>query len=398
VKILLVHNSYQQPGGEDQVVLRELALLLRAGHDVSTYFRHNEEIRGSMVAKIAAGPKATWARDSHREVAALLKREKPDLAHFHNIFPLISPSAYYACADAHVPVVQTLHNYRLACPAGTFFRNCGVCEECLDSSLWRSVTHGCYRDSRLATAALAFTLTVHRKWGTWTECIDSYLAPTDFVRCKLISAGICPDKVFVKPHFVDPDPGERRSVGDYAIFVGRLTIEKGLRTLVRAWSDLARSIPLLIVGDGPLRGELERQVAQQGTRNVGLTGHLGPEKLRETIRGARFLVFPSEWYETFGLTIVEAFAFGIPVICSGFGAMQELVENGRTGLHFLPGDSDDLAAKVVWAWSHCSEMRVMGRAARVEYETKYTAGRNYPMIIDAYQRAMQVRTAVASPS
>ena len=373
---------------------RESALLRAAGHQVLTYFRHNREMdHGTLLAKIATGPKAIWAQDSYRELGALLKREKPDVAHFHNTFPLISPSAYYACLDAHVPVVQTLHNYRLYCPAGTFFRNGGVCEECLEHSLWRGVQHGCYRDSHAGTAAVALMLAAHRALGTWTRGVSCFIAVSEFARGKFVAAGLSPDRILVKPNFVDPDPGERNGLGSYAIFVGRLSAEKGLRTLITAWAQLEKRIPLVIVGDGPLRAELEIEAMRRGMTYVRFEGHLRPKKALAMMKGARLLVFPSEWYETFGMTIVEAFACGIPVICSRLGAMPELVADGRTGLHFSPSAPHDLAEKVRWAWAHLSRLAEMGRAARAEYETKYTAKRNYRHLMDIYERAIQIRRA-----
>lgn len=389
MKILLVHNSYQQPGGEDVVVRSEQTLLSAAGHQVSTYFRHNAEFdQTRLLARVAIGSKTIWARDSYRQVRALLEREKPNVAHFHNIFPLISPSAYYACFEAQVPVVQTVHNYRLICPSATFFRDGGICEECVERSLWQGVKHGCYRNSRATTAVLALSLALHRKWGTWKQMIGCYITPTDFVRRKFISVGVNPEKVLVKPNFADPDPGEREGAGDYAVFAGRLTVDKGLRTLIKAWSKLERRIPLVVVGDGPLRAELEATVTRLGMSHVRFEGSLPHAKTMEALKSARFLVFPSEWYETFGLTIVEAFACGIPVICSRLGAMQELVTDNCTGLHFAPGDSDDLAAKVDWAWTHPAELQTLGRAARLEYMTKYTSKQNYRILMAAYDSAM----------
>jgi len=227
VKILILHNCYKQPGGEDGTVQRESILLRTAGHHVTTYVRHNRDINeGSLFSKIETGSKAIWARDSYREVAALLDSEKPDLAHFHNTFHLISQSAYYACRDANVPVVQTLHNYRLFCAPGIFYRNGAICEECVQHSLFRGVLHGCYRDSRAQSAAVALTLAVQEKLQTWTRIVDCYIAPTNFVRKTFVSAGLPADKVLVKPNFVDPDPGERRNAGEYAIFAGRLTAER----------------------------------------------------------------------------------------------------------------------------------------------------------------------------
>jgi glycosyltransferase involved in cell wall biosynthesis len=295
VKLLVLHNSYQQPGGEDEAVRREVDLLRGAGHQVRIFSRHNGEIcSDSMLAKIAVARQAVWSKDSCRELKQILGREKPDLAHFHNTFPLISPAAYYVFGDAGVPVVQTLHNYRLCCPATNLFRNGGVCEECMEHSLWRGVAHGCYRDSRPGTAAVALMLATHRACGTWTRAVDCYIALTEFARRKFIAAGIPPEKIAVKSNFANRDPGLRTGVGEYALFAGRLAPEKGLRTLLAAWERLRSRIPLLVVGDGPLGTELEREATRRSLSSVVFRGYLRPEAVTAAMKEARFLIVPSE--------------------------------------------------------------------------------------------------------
>jgi len=389
MKILLVHNTYQQPGGEDVVFSQEQELLERAGHQVLTYCRSNWEIAGySALKRLALVGRMVWAQDSRREIAGLIHREKPDLVHVHNTFLMVSPSIYSACKEAHVPVVQTLHNYRLLCPAATFFRDGRVCEECLEHSLWRGVLHGCYRDSRAETSAVALMLAVHRWLGTWSEMVDSFIALSGFSRQKFIEGGIPTEKIAVKPNFVYADPGCRARSGEYALFIGRVSPEKGIRTLLAAWQRLQVRIPLRIIGGGPEREFLEEHATQMELSDVRFLGQLPRDEVIAALKGARFLLFTSEWYENFPMTIVEAFACGVPVVCSRLGAMEEIVADGRTGLHFTPGNADDLAAKVEWASAHPEEMAAMGRAARAEYEAKYTAQRNYPMLMEVYQKAL----------
>ncbi len=389
MKILQVHNRYQLPGGEDEVFRAERELLALMGHRVIEYVRRNDEITlNGFLSSAWLTAETVWARDSRRALGELIAREKPDVAHFHNTLPLVSPSAYYACHEAGVRVVQTLHNYRLACPAATFYRDGQVCEECVGHGLLRGVRHGCYRNSRAATAAVAAMLVTHRLLDTWCKQVDCYIAPTEFSRRKFIEAGLPAERIVVKPNFVHPDPGSREGAGDYGLFVGRLSEEKGLRTLVVAWRRLGGRIPLHVVGDGPLRPELE---AEAGAKYLQLLSRLPREQTIEAIKGARFLVVPSEWYETFGLVAAEAFACGVPVIASRLGAMEETVSDERTGLHFTPGDPDDLAAKVEWAWAHPHEMEAMGKEARAEYEAKYTAERNYQLLMDIYARAIQAK-------
>ena len=399
MKILLVHNSYQQPGGEDVIFEQEGQMLKNAGHDVVLYRRSNWESQAYPgIQKIILAKGALWASDSRRDLVRLLREEKPEIVHVHNTFMMISPSIYSACHEANVPVVQTLHNYRLLCPAATLFREGKVCEECVGGSLWPSVKYGCYRDSRPTTAVVAMMLTTHRLLGTWEHQVTCYVALTEFSRSKFIEGGLPPGKIFVKPNFVSPDPYARTGNGDYALFVGRLSPEKRVTTVLAAWKRLPRSIPMKVIGGGPDRAQLEAQAVEGGLTNVQFLGHLPREQTLAAINNARFLVFSSEWYENFPVTIAEAFACRTPVVASNIGAMKEIVSDGRTGLLFSAGDAEDLSQKVAWAWSHPDEIRVMGIEARNEYESKYTAEKNYTMLMEIYQRALErVTFAGASP-
>jgi FkbM family methyltransferase len=390
MKIMLVHNQYQQPGGEDVAFEQERRLLERAGHQVVVYQRSNLEIDELFaVGRITLVKNIVWAADSHREFTNLLTQEKPRLVHIHNTFVMVSPSVYLACEQANIPVVQTLHNYRLICPAAGLFRDGHVCQECVGHTLWPGVRHGCYRDSRLATGAVALMLAVHRNRHTWDQKIHGYIALTEFARSKFVEGGLPAERLFVKPNFVYPDPGAGLGGGKYAVFAGRLSAEKRVSTILAAWAQLGNGIPLLIIGDGPVRKELELRAAELGLTLVSFLGRLTRPETLAKMRDACCLLMPSECYENFPLTIAEAFACGTPVICSRLGAMREIVEDGRTGLHFTPGDAGDLAAKVEWAWTHLDEMNAMGREARLEYEAKYTAERNYEVLADVYQRLLR---------
>jgi glycosyltransferase involved in cell wall biosynthesis len=390
VRILIVHNAYQQAGGEDAVVSAEKALLEQAGNDVSEYLRHNDEITGAGGASnIALGLQTVWSAASRSELHQLLEKCTPDVVHFHNTFPLISPAAYYACRDLSIPVVQTLHNYRLLCPSAAFFRDGRVCEDCLEKSRWQGVRHACYRQSHKATAAVAAMQSFHQWYGTWDHLIDCYIALSEFSRAKFIQGGLPAQKLVVKPNFVLPDPGVGVEARDSAVFVGRLSEEKGPRTLLQAWAQVNTKFELRVIGDGPLHDELRLEIGRLGLSNVQMEGRLSRDESLKAIGRARFLILPSNCYENFPMTIAEAFASGTPVIASRLGAMREIVDDGRTGLHFIPGDATDLAAKIEWAWAHADEMRIMGRNARAEYEGKYTADRNYKMLIEIYQRAIE---------
>ena len=398
MKVLCIHNGYQQPGGEDAVAAAESQMLGAHGHTVVRYERHNDELRSRRaLGALSAGIETVWASRTMREVKALIAKEKPDVAHFHNTFPLISPAAYYACVQAGVPVVQTLHNYRLLCPAATLLRDGKVCEACLGRSVaWPGVVHGCYRGSRAATAAVAAMLAVHRAMGTWREKVDVYIALSEFARRKFIEGGLPAERIVVKPNFVERDPGAKQGAGEYALYVGRLAEEKGLRVLLNAWGRLREPIPLWIAGDGPLMDEIASEIRVKELRGIELMGRLAPEEVVRVMHGARFLVFPSVWFEGFPLTVAEAFACGVPVIASWLGTMAEIVMDGENGLLFAAGDADELAAKVEWGWRLSKEMEEMGRAARREYERKYTAEKNYERLIEIYGRAMGAPTREAA--
>ncbi len=387
MKVLLVHNRYLQSGGENAVFEAEKALLERMGHEVITFVEDNARLNGMNPLKAAQN--AIWSREAQSRIRQLIRATRPNIAHFHNTFLLISPSAYYACQDAGVPVVQTLHNYRLICPGALLMRDRRVCEDCVGKAVpWPGVIHGCWRGSKAGTAVATAMLTVHRLLKTWQEQVDVYIALTEFARRKFIEGGLPTEKIVVKPNFVAPDPGEGQHERNHVLFVGRLSPEKGVMTMLQAWKCL-RDIPLKMVVDGPLREEARDFLKTESLREVDMLGRRPREVVFQLMQEALLLVLPSECYEGFPMTVAEAFACGLPVIAARLGAMAEIVEDGRTGLHYEPGNPEALAAKVAWAWSHPREMAEMGRDARREYERKYTAERNYEMLMAIYQGAMQ---------
>jgi glycosyltransferase involved in cell wall biosynthesis len=398
VKILIVHNRYRRSSGEDQVVRREAELLTSAGHEVLEYSRHNSEIEEEgILSRASLVARTLWAWDSQQELRGILRAERPQLAHFHNTFPLISPAAYYACHETGIPVVQSLHNPRLLCPGANFYRGGQLCQDCVGKAVpWPGVLHSCYHKSLAQTATVAGMLTLHKLLGTWQTRVDAYIVFTEFFRRMFIGAGLPPEKIFLKPHFLASDPDVKPQQADYAVCVGRLAPEKGISTLLEAWKLLGSHVPLRIVGEGPDRRALEAAKERARLSDISFEGYLAPGELRSVTNKAAFLIFPSESYETFGLSIIEAFACGLPVVASRLGAITEIVETGRTGLHFAAGDARDLASKVEWMWTHAKEREAMGRAARAEYEAKYTAKRNYGLLMDIYRSALNSRIRKAA--
>jgi glycosyltransferase involved in cell wall biosynthesis len=385
LKILLLHNHYRYRGGEDIAVEQDFALLREHGHDVRLLLEHNESISG-VAGAVSAACSAVYSVRSRRRVADELRAFRPDVVHVHNFFPLLSPSVYLACSKASVPVLQTLHNYRLICPGTNLFRDGRPCEDCVGRSVpWPGVLHGCYRGSRAGTAAVAAMVGIHNALNTWSHAVDAYIALTEFARRKLIAGGLPAEKFHVKPNFVTPDPGAGPGDAGYALFVGRLSEGKGIDVLLEAWKLLETKIPLVIVGEGPMASKVALAAR---TIDADYRGLLSRPEVTECMRRASLLVFPSVWYEAFPLVIAEALACGLPVLVSDAGSAADLIDNGRTGLHFHSGDPKDLAAKVEFLWR---EQRLLGRMrkdARAEYERHYNSERNYARLMQIYGQVL----------
>ena len=386
MKILAVHNHYQQLGGEDTIFATEADLLADNGHEVYRYTAHNDQV-GSMGA-IALTKSTLWNSTVYRELRSIIQKERPQIAHFHNTFPLISPAAYHAAKDEGVAVVQTLHNYRLLCPNGLFFRDGKVCEDCMGKPFpLPGIVHACYRDNHIASAAVASMVKFHELRGTWHDAVDVFIAYSQFALNKFIEGGLPQEKFQFKTNFLHPAPEPGKGSGGYALFVGRLSPEKGLGTVLDAWQTLGAKIPLKIAGDGPLAPMVKNAMAKGN--GVEWLGRRPLTEIYELVGEASFLVFSSEWYETFGRVAIEAFAKGTPVIAANIGAIAELVTPMHTGLRFEPGDQEDLIKQVEWALANPAAMQKMRLNARSEFEEKYTAKSNYKRLIEIYELAKQ---------
>lgn len=397
MKILLVHNRYQHQGGEDTVYETERALLTRHGHGVVCCEFHNDEIKDySALQRLTLAGRTTWSAKSYRMLARLVQQEKPDVVHFHNTLPLVSPSGYYAARRNGSAVVQTLHNYRLTCLNGLLLRDGRPCEDCVGKKLaLPGVRHTCYRDSYAASASVAAMLATHRARGTYHDAVDRYIALTPFARGKFVEAGLPAEKIVVKPNFLQDDPGRGPCDGGYALFVGRLSQEKGVAVMLDAWKHLDPRLPLKIVGDGLLAPT----VAEGAGPDSGIEwlGRRPREDVIALMQQAAFLVFPSICYEGLPMTIIEAYACGLPVIASRRGGMTDLVEDGRTGLHFAPDDPADLAAQIHWWQAHPEAHDAMRNAARETYEAHYTADQNYRQLIAVYEAACRAISRKSPP-
>lgn len=378
---MVAHGAYQQRGGEDSVVEDEVAMLRARGHHVELFTRHNDEVEG--LSKLALAAQTVWSSPTARMLRERIEAFRPDVLHVHNTFPLLSPVVYWAADRAGVPVVQTLHNFRLMCPQAMFLREGRICEDCLGHLPWQGVRRGCFRGSVAMTGVMGAMIAVHRGLGTWRDKVDRYIALNEFCRRKFIEGGLPADRIAVKPNFVDAPAvpsGPRRGL----LFVGRFSAEKGVDALVAASAAMPPS-SVRVAGHGPMADALNGRPA------LDVLGSLDAGGVRREMAGAVALLLPSIWYENFPRTLVEAFASGLPVIASRIGALADLVEDGVTGLLVAPGDPADLARAMTWALEHPARMAEMGAAARRRYEREFTADRNHAQLVDIYRQAIEAR-------
>jgi glycosyltransferase involved in cell wall biosynthesis len=382
MKILVAHNKYQHPGGEDAVFDNEVKLLAVSGYDVRTLVMSNERIE-SYADKLLA----TFRTVENPVGVALMTRAvenfRPEIVHIHNFFPLLSPAVFKVCRQRGSAVVQTLHNYRSICAGGQLLRKGQPCHLCVEGSPMWGVIHRCYRGSFAGSAAVARMIAVHRKRQTWSTDVNRFIALSQFGRRIFIQAGFPTDRIDVKPNFID-DPGEpREDERTGALFVGRLSREKGAKFLIEA-SDRYH-FPVRIAGEGPESKALQ----SLSNPEVKFLGHLSHESILIEMRRAIALVVPSLWYEGFPMVILEAFACATPVIVSRLGALAEIVENGATGFHVSAGDSDELGQCIKKLIDNSALARQLGRAARNTYLERYSPRINLMAIKGIYAKAVE---------
>jgi glycosyltransferase involved in cell wall biosynthesis len=383
--VLVVHNRYLERGGEDAAYEAEARLLEARGHRVVRYEVWNRDVAER--SRIGLAADTVWSRGAQRALRAVVRRERPAIAHFHNTLPLISPAAYWTAQEEGVAVVQTLHNFRLGCPSGLLLRNGAPCEACVGKAVaWPAVAHGCYRNERPASAVVATMLTVHRALGTWATKVDMYIALSPFARECFIRAGLPGERIVEKPNFSE-DGGAGRHEEDFVLFVGRLAAEKGVQILLDALGLVGGGVRMVMVGDGPLAGNVEAAVA----RGAGIEWRRSctPVEVRALMRQARALVVPSICYEGCPMVLPEAYSAGLPVVASRHGSLADLVVDGTTGLHFTPGDAGALAAALASIRDDPGLLAPLRRGARAEYERAYSPDRNYHALVAVYRSARE---------
>jgi glycosyltransferase involved in cell wall biosynthesis len=395
MKFLMGHNYYrsENPSGEDRSYEAEAAVLEAAGHTVIRYARSSDEVlRAGRPGMLRAGLSSVWSIQAYREIGSLLRTHDPDAAHFQNIHPLLSPSVYDACIQAGVPVVQALRNFRLLCPSGMYFRNGAVCELCRDKAVKEpAIRFGCYQGSRASSAAMAGMLAWHAWRKTFQRKVDVFVTPSQLVVDKFAQAGWDVSRFVVKPNIVGvPTRPSPCPIDSYALYLGRLSDEKGIHVLLEAFRALPHR-KLVIAGSGVLEGMVRTAAARHA--DIEFTGRVTLEKGLDYIQGSSFLVFPSIWYETFGRTAIEAFGCGRPVVASRLGAVTEVVQHERNGLLFTPGSAADLCACADRLWTDPSLLQRLGAQAGADSQERYSAAANHDRLLEIYRYAREVRSS-----
>jgi glycosyltransferase involved in cell wall biosynthesis len=380
----MVHVRYVHAGGEDVAFAEDCDLLRANGHDVRELLLSNEPLQ--RMPRFEAAATTVWSESGRKLVAATAHAHSADIVHFHNTFPLLSPSVYSAARGAGAAVVQTLHNYRLVCPGALLMRNGAPCEECLGRNPWRSVVHRCYRGSAAASATVAVMLTAHRTRGTWRNDVDAYICLTEFARAKLVAGGLPADKLHVKGNSVRATPGAAPRERKYFLYAGRLSSEKGVDFLVRAWKEARIPHRLLVVGDGPL----DAVVRHEARDNVEIMGRLSREDVLSLLEEAIGVIIPSFCYESFPLVIPEAFSRGVPVIGSALGSLANIVDDGENGLLIPPGDVAALTA-AVGTLADPDSWPAFSRNALNAFTTRFTSEINYQTLRTIYDAAVAQR-------
>ena len=382
MKVLIVHNFYKVRAGEFSVLKNEIKLLKDNGNEVITFYKDNKNIK-SFYSKVIYFLRIVYSKNIFKEFDYYLKQNKPDVIHVHNFFPIMTPAIFFAAKKNNIPIVHTLHNYRLICPTATLMHNNRIYEKSIINSPFSTIIDKVYRNSYLGTFALARMISYHKKYNTWDTQVDKFIALTNFSKSKFIEANFLSDKIEIKSNFVfdmyDPDSDKK----EYALFVGRISEEKGIRYLIKAWEKI--DYKLIIAGTGPL----ENFVKSQLNEKIIFLGKQSKEGIRSLMNAASFLVMPSIWYEGFPMVILEAYSAGLPVLGSRIGSIEEVVLDNITGLHFEPNQSRDIVKKVNTIIKDRELLKKISKNARKEYLEKYTPSKNYDILKNIYNSVIE---------
>lgn len=381
--VLMAHNYYQVPGGEDTVFHNEVNMLEKNGHKVIKYTRHNDEIKDGVLSKLKLGIDTIFSFKTYKEVKKLIDENEIDIVHVHNTLPLISPSIYYAARAKKVPVVQTIHNFRLLCPGATFTRNSEICEDCISKGLGQSLKHKCYRGSLAQTFIMYVMLKFHRIIGTYDKI--NYITLTEFNKKKLLNLVKVESKIYVKPNFVEKREQSERILDDYFVYIGRLDEIKGINFLIEAWKDIDENIELYVIGTGPEKEKIKKFIEKNNIKNVKMLGFMQRNKIFDIIQKSRAVVVPSNWNEPFGMVIIEAFSKGVPIIASKIGSIPYIVDHNVNGILVDPGDKLKLKESINNIFYDNKLNKALGKNAYNKFNEYYTDIVNYNRLIEIYE-------------
>ncbi|WP_221800278.1 glycosyltransferase family 4 protein [Oceanobacter mangrovi] len=381
MRILVVHNKYKIRGGEDSVFENEVELLRSAGHDVETYVVDNERVKG-LFSRILTAFSCVFSPSEFFRIRRVIKFFQPDVVHVHNYFPLISPAVFYACSSFSVPVVHTLHNFRAICPTALLSLDGMVNESSIYDGPWWAVKRRVYQGSAIGTFFLALMISFHRTLGTWEKRVDVFIALTEFNKIKYVQAGWPEEKIYIKPNFSIGPGGDFPERQSYALYVGRLSEEKGIPFIVSAFRENPR-LNLKIIGCGPLE-----MLVSGKEKNIEYLGERSRDEVTDYMKSASCLVMASTWYEGFPMVIVEALSCGLPVVVPQRGNMSGVIKNGVTGLHYKPEDRDSFISEVSEVLSNIELRDELSKSALEEYRCQYTTSQNLESLESIYKVAI----------
>ncbi|MEX6586745.1 glycosyltransferase family 4 protein [Paraclostridium bifermentans] len=380
--VLMAHNYYQVPGGEDTVFHNEVKMLEKNGHNVTKYTRHNDEIKGGLINKLKLGIDTIFSFKTYKEVKELIDKNNIDVVHVHNTLPLISPSIYYAARAKRVPVVQTIHNFRLLCPGATFTKKGQICEACINKGLGQSLKNRCYRNSFSQTLIMYAMLKIHRLIGTYKKI--NYIALTEFNKNKLLNLVNNEERVYVKPNFIEEKEQVSRKLENYFVYIGRLDEIKGIKFLVESWKSINNDINLYIIGDGSEKENIEKFVDENNIKNTKLLGFMERSKAFKVIEKSRAVIIPSKCYEGFPMTIAESFSLGVPIIGSKLGNIESIIDDRYNGLLFNTNSSESLTDLVEKLFYNRDLNIELGNNAYETFTKFYTDKENYKILSKIY--------------
>lgn len=382
-RVLIVHNYYQVPGGEDTVVANEKKMLEDNGHEVFMYTRHNDEIKNiGILGKIRLGFETIYSFKTVREIKRIIKENKISIVHVHNTLPLISPSVYKAAKDCGARVVQTVHNFRLLCPSATFICNGEICEKCVSSGLKFAIKNKCYRNSKIQTLIVVLMLKINRIIGSYKK-VDGYIVLTEFTKRKICNY-IDKNKIYIKPNFTNIEtndilPSKSR---EYFVFLGRIDELKGIKVLLNAWKDIENE-KLLIIGKGPEEKYVSEFIEKNNIENIDILGLIDNKEVKKVLSKAKAVIAPSIWYETFGMVNIEAFSVGTPAIASDIGAFSDIL-NDKNGIKFSPKSVEELK-EAINILSDSNNLDNYIVFSYKDYNEKYTEKVNYKILEKIYK-------------